>query len=410
MKELRILSLPLALALSVALVGCSLKRAEPKAAHAESYGYAGDYAESEAPDASAPAARAESVSMRKQSARPQAAAPMVRGAPPPAPLQMGGEEQLAEQVAEESPAESRMVHYDGYARLRVGKLEEAADALVKLATEAGGRVEQLNRTRLVLRVPVDRFRDRFAAMLGVGDVLDKSITAQDVTEAFQSLELRLQSARAARERLQALLAKAKDEREKLMLIRELQRLAQEIDQLESQARLVADLASMSRITVDLVPREALVSAGPVPETSAFGWIRRLSPFRDEVMRQGKRLEIPVPTGMVLLDLKKHFVAETADGARIRASQHRNDPRGSADFWLDAIRQRLAPEFALAETRTEGAWKLLRLVDRSDKPYVFVLGVRVTGDKLDVVELYYPSEAQETRHAPAVRAALVGGGA
>jgi hypothetical protein len=410
MSKLRTLTLPLALASSAALTGCSLKRAEPQPVYGEAYGYASDAMESDAVAAPAPMARAESVSMRKQAARPQAAAPMLGGAPPPPPPPNGGEVALPEPPAEESPAASRMVHYDGYARLRVGKLEEAADALVKLASEAGGRVEQLTRTRLVLRVPVDRFRDRYAAMLAVGDVLDKSITAQDVTEAFQSLELRLQSARAARERLQALLAKSKDEREKLMLIRELQRLGQEIDQLESQARLVADLASMSRITVDLVPREALVSAGPVPETSAFGWIRRLSPFRDEVMRQGKRLEIPVPTGMVLLDLKKHFVAESADGARIRASRHANAPRGSADFWLDAVRQRLAPEFAAVETSTEGAWRLLRLVDRSEKPYVFVVGVRVEGDKLDLVELYYPSEAQEARHKAAVRAALVGGGA
>ena len=353
----------------------------------------------------APAAPARAEMARKSMQRSSDSA---RGAKPPPPPPSGNSTPV--ETAQHEQAEARMVHYDGYARLRVGKLETASDTLVKLTTDAGGRVESLSRARLILRVPVAQFRDIFAKMLGTGDVLDKNITAQDVTEAFQSIELRLGSAKAARERLQALLAKSKDENEKLMLIRELQRLGEEIDQLESQARLVADLASMSRITIDLVPREALVSTGPVAETSAFGWIRRLSPFRDDVLSRGKRPDLPVPVGMVSLDLKKRFVAESADGARVRAARLVNAPRGSAAFWLDALQQRLAPEFARAEMSEVGAWRVLRLLDRSDKPYVYVLAVRTEGDKLDLVEVYYPSAAQEERHAPAVRAMLAGGGA
>jgi hypothetical protein len=375
-------------------------------------GYAGGgggYADAPAamPEAPAPTAARGRAEMARKSARAPssyAVADSVTVSAPPPPG--NGEAPPSDTPADH--AEQRMVHYDGYARLRVGKLEEAADALVKQATDVGGRVESLSRTRLVLRVPVASFRDTFARMLGVGDVLDKTITAQDVTEAFQSVELRLQSARAARERLQALLAKAKDEREKLLLIRELQRLGEEIDQLESATRTIADLASMSRVTIDLVPRESVVASGPVPETSAFGWIRTLSPFRADVQARGKRLSLPVPAGMVLLDLRKRFVAEGPDGARVRAERLENAPQGGSDFWLDAIRQRLAPEFAKAETRDVGAWKVLRLLDRSDKPYVFVLAVRAQGRHLDLVEVYYPSEAHEARYAEAVQAMLVGG--
>jgi hypothetical protein len=371
----------------------------------------GGYAEAPAAMPAAPVSVSAPARGRAEMSRKSARAPVaydVSAAPPPPPPPPGDG---GVQSGDDSPAEhaeQRMVHYDGYARMRVGKLEEAADTLVKLATDAGGRVESLSRTRLVLRVPVAGFRETFARMLGVGDVLDKSITAQDVTEAFQSVELRLQSARAARERLQALLAKAKDEREKLMLIRELQRLGEEIDQLESATRTIADLASMSRVTIDLVPRESVVASGPVPETSAFGWIRMLSPFRAYVQDHGKRLSLPVPAGMVLLDLKKRFVAEGPDGARVRAARLENAPQGGSGFWLDAIRQRLAPEFAKAETSDVGAWKVLRLVDRSEKPYVFVLAVRADGRHLDLVEVYYPSEAQETRYADAVKAMLAGG--
>lgn len=361
----------------------------------------------EAPMPAAPApARAEMA--RKSSSVSRSAPQQQVSSPPPPPSGNTTATDVEDKAAEQ--AEARLVHYDGYARLRVGKLEEAADTLVKLATDAGGRVESLSRTRLILRVPVAVFREKFATMLTVGDVLDKNITAQDVTEAFQSIELRLQSARAARERLQALLAKSKDEREKLMLIRELQRLGQEIDGMESQARTIADLASMSRITLDLVPRESLVASGPVPETSAFAWIRTLSPFRTDVQDSGKRLALTAPEGMVVLDLKKRFIAESADGARIRGTRLVNAPRGSSAFWLDAMQQRLAPEFAKAETSTQGDWQVVRLVDRSEKPYVYVLAVRAEGDHLDLVEVYYPSEAQETRYGDGVKAMLAGGAA
>ena len=40
----------------------------------------------------------------------------------------------------------------------------------------------------------------------------------------------------------------------------------------------------------------------------------------------------------------------------------------------------------------------------------VLAVRAEGDHLDLVEVYYPSEAQETRYGDGVKAMLAGGAA
>lgn len=388
------------LSLALALGSGCAKRAEESwgvgAASSAPRSDAYEYKAMAAPAAPPPAA---SRKMMKEAAR-------YDEADSSAPMASGGA--TAEPASATSPAEQRMVHYDGYARIRVGKLEEASDTLVKLVTDAGGRVESLSRTRLVLRVPVAQFRDLFARMLATGDVLDQSISAQDVTEAFQAIELRLQSSKASRERLQVLLARSKDENEKIMLLREIQRLTETIDQLESQARLVADLASMSRVTVDLVPREAGISTGGVQETSAFAWLRRLSPFHDEVLSKGKRLALAVPDGMVALDLKKRFVAESADGSRVRAARLANDPEGTSAFWLDAMQQRLAPEFAQATTRAVGEWQVLRLVDRSDTPYVYVLAVRASDDDLDLVEVYYPNAQQEQRYQAAIEAMLGGG--
>lgn len=321
-----------------------------------------------------------------------------------------GADEAADPTAAEEAAPARMVHYEGWARLRVESLDAASDALVAMATQAGGRVETLTPTRLVLRVPVAAFRDRFDAMLATGEVLARTISAQDVTEAFQSVDLRLQSAKAAQARLQALLAKAKEEEEKIALLRELQRLAETIDRLEGQSRTLADLAAMSRITLELVPRQAVIGTGPVAESAAFAWIRALGPFRDDVLPRGRLLRVDIPEGMVALDLTRRTVAESADGARFRAARLANVPRGDGAFWLDALQRRLAPEFRSAETREVGGWKVLRLLDRGAKPYVYVLAVRTDGGDLDLVEVYYPSEAHETRHGAAVQAVLAGGAA
>ena len=105
-----------------------------------------------------------------------------------------------------------------------------------------------------LRVPVARFEEAMDAVLGSGEVVEKSISAQDVTDAFVAVELRLATLRNTQARLQALLAKSQDEQEKLMLVRQIQRVSEEIDRLEGQSRTLADLADLARINVSLLPR------------------------------------------------------------------------------------------------------------------------------------------------------------
>lgn len=305
------------------------------------------------------------------------------------------------------PAPDRMVHYDGHVRLRVTRPDEAADQIATIATGMGGRVERLTATYVTVRVPVDRFNDAFQQILKLGDVISKSITAEDVTESYLALDLRLETARATRDRLVALLAKSTDPYEKLSLLREIQRVSEEIDRLENQVRTLKSLAADSRITAELVPRAPLVTQGPAFETSEFAWIRGLTPFDRKVMALGDYLKLPVPDGMVALDLHKRFVAESADGARIWAVELDNVPAGDTAFWMDAVKQRLAPDYASAEVQDVGGYKVLRLVERSDDPYIWWIGLRAEGDDLDLVEVLFPTKAHEQKHGDAVRTAITG---
>lgn len=387
---------------------CLLAACAQRYAANESYGYAAEE-ESVAYD------RAPSVASAKRSgaasgapAPPPAPPPRSTSAPAPSMQADGMPAEPAPSVAPgESPAAARMVHYQGYAELRVGKQQEAVDTLIALATGAGGGLEQQYGSTVVLRVPVAKFREVFDAVLKVGDVTRKSIAAEDVTEAFSAVELRLSTARARRDRLVALLAQSKDEEEKLALVREIQEVTEEIDRLEQSSRTLQRLADFSRITVQLQQRPALTWRGGSPESAAFAWIRDLSPFDGEL--GGKKLKLEVPAGFVPLDTKGRFVVESAEGARVWATRLVNDPVGDTPFWTDALARRLVSEFKDGKSVNVGGWQGLRLLDRSDTPYVWVVLVRAAGKDLDVVQVFYPNVAAEQRHAPAVEAALVGNG-
>ena len=309
--------------------------------------------------------------------------------------------------AQEAPA-ARMIHYNGYASLQATKTEETVDAVGKLAVSLGGFVEQLAPSRVTVRVPVERFDEAFKAILAMGEVLDKSVTAEDVTDAFTAIDLRLTTARTTRDRLIALLAQAKDENEKLQILAQIRRLSEEIDVMEGQIRTLSALASFSRITVVVQARPAFAAAAPGQDPVGFDWIHALSPFRRDVSERGELSPMDVPTGFVGLDVKKRFIAESADGAVIWTTELENNPAGSADFWIDAVSQRLAPEFQSVDRLKAGSYQILRFVSQTDDPYRYLVGVRVEGDDLYLVEVYYPSATQEDRYKDAVLAVIGGG--
>ncbi len=312
------------------------------------------------------------------------------------------------EAAPEQPKQPRMMHYNGYARLRVDSPRKSADEASALVLAAGGFVEQLAETSVTLRVPVARFKELFAALLKLGEVVDKSVTAHDVTEAFTAIELRLATARLSRDRLIQLLAKAKSEREKLDLLREIQRLSLEIEGLESAQKTIASLAAMSRITLTLEERRQNLASPSDEPIAAFRWIHELGPFRRDVAFAGKKLQLELPKGFVALDDKQHWIAESADGAVFWASRRDNAPEGNTRYWADALKHRLAPEFGKVEEQTLGQFVVLRFLDRGDTPYRYLLAVHVDDKTIELAEAYFPSEDLEKRYGAAVSAAITKG--
>ena len=352
---------------------------------------------------------APSAPARKSAApRPSAAS---APPPPPPPPRMDAGGSSAPQDPGPTPSEpspARMVHYDGFARVRVTKVDEALDAVAELAEGLGGRVERLSGRDITVRVPADRFDEAFAAVLELGDVLDRSIRADDITEQFTAVDLRVRTLRATRDRLIALLAKATEENEKLLLLREITRVTEQLDQLEAQLRTLADLAGYARITLQAVPREAFTGSRG-PDLAGFRWIQALSPFNRGVLGDDHRVALDDAEGLVALSKKGPYIAESADGVVVWTVRLPNDPDGDAPFWVAAIEDRLSEDFAAVTRIQAGGFTCLVLHQPGvDDPYQWRLCAQPVGKHLHLAQAYFPGPEQVERYEAAVMAAIEGG--
>lgn len=319
-------------------------------------------------------------------------------APPPAEIRPSS--------ATPDPTPARKVHYEGWARMRVTRPDETLDAIADVATAAGGRVDRLTGSDVTVRVPVAEFDATWAAVLALGDVLDKSVRADDITEQFMAVDLRVRTLRTMRDRLVRLLGRAKSDEEKLALLQQITRVTEELDRTESRLRTLRDLAAMSTIRIEALPRETFAGTRQRGEYDGFAWIGALSPFNHGVWSSEKRIPLTSPDEMVALSKTGPYIAEGADGTVLWTMRVPNDPMGSSAFWAAAILDRFGDEFDDIEQSQPGGWACLELREPgAEDPYRWDVCVRDAGRHLNVAQAFYPGAEQIERYAPDVADSL-----
>ena len=302
----------------------------------------------------------------------------------------------------------RMIHYNGSATLLVSRLPETLDKLEEIAVAHGGGLISRSASNIMLQVPRENFDQAYAAALELGEVLNKNIATTDVTEAFTDTALRLEAMKTTRDRLIELLAKTKDEAEKVRILQQIQRLSEDIDSKEALLRGLKNLANFSNITIQLQLRQAGNMRHSNSEVAGFQWINRLSPFEGYVLHDSKKLKLEAPEGMVVLDPKGHYHAESADKANVFAGRLPNDPEGTAEFWKEAIIKRIGGEYAEIESFEAGEYLGLRLKADDEDGYVWTLYLSIEGKWLNVIQAYYPSLEHEGRLKAGVQSIVTGG--
>jgi hypothetical protein len=127
-----------------------------------------------------------------------------------------------------------------------------------------------------VRVPAAEF-EGFLDRVGrqVGDVVQREIRGQDVTEEFLDLDLRLRNLVVTRDRIEALLARANTVKDALDIQRELARLTQEIEQIKGRMLLLKDRVALATVTIELRSKRLDDASLPAARQLPFGWVREL---------------------------------------------------------------------------------------------------------------------------------------
>ena len=170
-------------------------------------------------------------------------------APTPAPAGQPG------QVATDQPVTPQpLLIYTAMFHLAVFETVAAIDTIELMARKRGGYLVQRTDAAIVIRVPAPQFHDAVTEVGGLGDVLHREVSVQDVTAEFRDLELRLRNLYAVRDRVEKLLAQSKNVHEALEVERELERITTAIEQMKGRLKYLSELIAFSTIHVNFQPR------------------------------------------------------------------------------------------------------------------------------------------------------------
>jgi hypothetical protein len=311
-----------------------------------------------------------------------------------------------------SRAQKRMVHYDGSIKQRSPDPEAILDSAKRFVRSIGGVIVSFSNQSAVFNVPVEKFRHGFDSLCTFAEVIAKSISAEDITEQFRDVEVRIKIARATIERLKALIAKEENDTVKIRLLNEVKMISETLERLTRKREILQGSAEYSTIRLEVLPYHPHALGYYRNELRGFQWINEMTPLNAESRATGCYFKMAVPAGMVHVKSRalgrKLWRASSADGVEFWGWKRKNKPKGTTEFWFSALVERKKNEYADLDTLTAGTYKIVRLRSYGAEPYVYCIGVSSKGKKVNVVEAYFPSQRQEERYKAAILAALAGG--
>ncbi|AGZ46144.1 hypothetical protein AFR_39450 [Actinoplanes friuliensis DSM 7358] len=189
-----------------------------------------------------------------------------------------GKDQAAQ--APDLAVDQRSIIYTGSITVRVDDVNIAAARASGIATAAGGFIGGDKRNSnsgssdatLELRVPADKFSSAVDQLAKLGTEENRGINTEDVTEQTIDLDARIATQTARVDSGRKLLGQAKSLSDLVMLEREVATRESDLASLQAKKRRLADLTSLSTITVILLDPQA---AAAQEEESAPGFLSGL---------------------------------------------------------------------------------------------------------------------------------------
>lgn len=180
----------------------------------------------------------------------------------------------ADEQSPVAPAD-RLLIYSADATIRVGNPEESVTLAKQIAEDAGGYMQSMTSTGITIRVPAKKFFDVMAKLEQMGQVLHKNVHAQDVTDQYVDLKLRLKNAENLHARLEAILAKAEKIEDVLKIEKELSKAREEIERIKGVLQSLDKRISLSTINLSFQKVAETPDAKPLAK-APFAWMNRMS--------------------------------------------------------------------------------------------------------------------------------------
>ena len=378
----------------LALTSCSSFGGAEASADYEDFGYlkAGEGLASPAAD-SAPRERSAPATAAALGSGPGGLADVETEAPEP------GESETSEPLA-------RLRVYSADLELSVASVAESRAAIIGMVEGAGGYVESSRADALVVRVPAAKFDAILATIETVGEVRSRAVSTADVTDQFFDIERRLRISESSRERLLRLLEETEDPEERVLILRDIRRLTEEIELLRSSLESLDQLIRFSRITITLISRIELSRIGR--QEIPFWWIAALEPLGSTTWPAAADIDITPDETFAVFRTGRQLFAEAADGTQLRGGAVANEPRGSSEFWQAALAYHLAPYYRSVERIEAGGYRGVVLESKDAAPFYYLILVQPRGDEIVVAEAFIPNEEARDSRLATILAAIDGG--
>jgi len=164
--------------------------------------------------------------------------------------------------------QSRIIIYNARFEIETDNVEKTSKEISAIAPTYGGYIVSAGNTRVVFRIPSDKFESVIKDLEKTKSVTSKNIYSEDVTESYRDTELRLDSKIKARDRYLDLLKRAENVTAAVAVEKELERLNGEIESMKGRLKQLSHLARYSTITVSI---EEETKPGPLGYILMYTW-------------------------------------------------------------------------------------------------------------------------------------------
>jgi hypothetical protein len=316
-------------------------------------------------------------------------------------------------TASAAPDVARSIIYNAGLQIVVPDIATAQRAVQQQAAAAQGYLQELDGSRIIVRVPAAKFESVLMALEKLGEVTGRHVKANDVTEEMRDLNIRLENAQEMRKRLTDLIAKADKIEDTIKLEEALERVTQTIELIKGRLLYLKDQVAFSTIGVQFnSPRPQMQGGIALP----FAWVKELGdgavtgaaaqmPDTSRVFARNERFALPA--GFVRYFERDHTTeAMSADDVVIKLRRQDNYDGGDLAFWGRLARRVLVENRAIAvesekdmkvKDGSTGRW-IAGTKDQGARKQTYLLGMVATKRYVYTFEAWGDQEKMASQRA------------